>query len=208
MKLMKNPELRYQIAVYIFITLLFTIVSFLQNTICGIIMLSACVIFTSFHFFTTYKRYKKIAELSLTIDLILHGNNELFISECNEGELAILCSEIHKMTVRLKEQTKQLQNDKLYLVDSIANISHQLRTPLTSINLTVSMLSADNLSKEKRMQLTRSLKKSLERIDWLITTLLKISKLDAGTVHFKHESVAVKDLIIQIINPSYSTYRT
>ena len=100
----------------------------------------------------------------------------------------MLQSEIHKMTNRLREQKQHLIEDKVYLADSLADISHQIRTPLTSINLLVSLLSEPDISEERRTKLTHDLLGLLSRIDWLITTLLKISKLDAGTVQLKEET--------------------
>ena len=99
------------------------------------------------------------------------------------------------MTVRLREQQQKLISDKAYLADSLADISHQIRTPLTSINLLVERLSASGLTDECRHQLTNELYGLLDRIDWLITTLLKISKLDAGTVQFNKETVSLEMLI-------------
>lgn len=105
------------------------------------------------------------------------------------------------MTVRLREQTDALAADKVRLTDAIADISHQLRTPLTSMNLTVSLLSEDGLSDERRLRLTRDLSRSLRRIDWLIDALLKISKIDAGTVEFRSERVSVAELIRRAAAP-------
>ena len=100
-----------------------------------------------------------------------------------------------------REQADLLQKDKVRMSDAIVDISHQLRTPLTSMNLTVSMLSCEEVAKEKRLQLTHDLKKSLARIDWLIEALLKISKIDAGTAQFVSEPVLVKELIRKAAEP-------
>ena len=105
------------------------------------------------------------------------------------------------MTIRLREQQQHLQDDKIYLSDSIADISHQIRTPLTSINLIVSFLSEPDITVERRLTLTRELFSLLSRIDWLITTLLKISKLDAGTVQFKREDIALEALVQKAASP-------
>ena len=105
------------------------------------------------------------------------------------------------MTVCLREQQQKLINDKKYLADSLADISHQIRTPLTSINLLVERLSASGLTDECRHQLTNELYELLDRIDWLITTLLKISKLDAGTVSFNKETVSLESLIKRSCSP-------
>lgn len=141
-------------------------------------------------------RYKRIYELSADVDCILHGNDrELSFDKYQEGELAVLQSEIHKMTMRLREQRWQLEDDKRYLANALADISHQVRTPLTSVNLLVGLLSEPNIPDERRRKLTHELLGLLSRIDWLITTLLKISKLDAGTVQFQQETISLNELI-------------
>ena len=147
------------------------------------------------YYISTYKRYKRISDLATDINKLLHGDNAISLENYSEGELGILHSEIYKMTIRLREQQQKLMNDKVYLADSIADISHQIRTPLTSINLLVQFLSEPNLTDERRQELTHELYGLLSRIDWLITTLLKISKLDAGTVQFKEEKVSMATLI-------------
>ena len=88
----------------------------------------------------TRARYRSIAEISEQIDLVLHNADYLFISESEEGELSILQSEITKMTLRIREQNAALKKEKENLADSLADIAHQLRTPLTSVNLILSLL--------------------------------------------------------------------
>lgn len=154
------------------------------------------------HFTVTYCRYRRIASLSSRINALLHGDTqELRIDSCAEGELSLLQSEIGKMTVRLRQQAEALQNDKLFLADSIADISHQLRTPLTSVNIIVSMLGNRALSPTRRDALLRELSRLLLRIDWLITTLLKMSKLDAGTVRFQNTVISVRTLVQKAAEP-------
>lgn len=135
------------------------------------------------------------------INRILHGDVSVPLEQYSEGELAILQSEVYKMTVRLREQQQNLQDDKIYLADSLADISHQIRTPLTSINLLVNFLSEPNISDDRRLKLTHELYGLLSRIDWLITALLKISKLDAGTVQFKTEQISLEELIRKSTSP-------
>ena len=130
-----------------------------------------------------------------SIDRVLHGEDFGLICDYSEGELSVLQSEIRKMTARLREAADSLKKDKIYLTDSIADISHQLRTPLTSINIMVSMLREQELSYDKRTELVYSLKSMLSRIDWLIETLLKMSKIDAGTAFFEKKQVSVRELI-------------
>lgn len=89
--------------------------------------------------FFTQARYRQIAQIADQIDLVLHNEDRLFIEELDEGELSILQSEIAKMTLRIREQNAALQREKENLADSLADIAHQLRTPLTSVNLLLSL---------------------------------------------------------------------
>lgn len=100
---------------------------------------------------------------------------------------------------KLVHQAKMLQNDKVYLMNSIADISHRIRTPLTAINLILSRLSTEDLEKEKKRELMRDLDSLLRHMEWLVETLLKIAKLDAGTIQMKKELVFVGELIQQSI---------
>lgn len=200
-KLLKNKEVRRTLILQIIVALASVIISNFIDERVGIIALIFSSLLILIYYISTYKRYKRIASLASDINKVLHGDNSISLENYSEGELAILHSEIYKMTVRLREQQNNLINDKKYLADSIADISHQIRTPLTSINLLVQLLSAPNLTDERRQELTHELYGMLSRIEWLITTLLKISKLDAGTVTFKKEKVSIQTLI----NKSCST---
>lgn len=127
-------------------------------------------------YFYEKRRYREIDKLSQMISRVLNGDDGIDFTSCNEGELAILSSEISKMTSNLRDKSNKLLEDKVELANSIYDISHQLRTPLTSMNIVTDMLSSDDLIEEKRHEHVRELKSSLKRIDWLIESLLKISK--------------------------------
>ncbi|MCM1271524.1 MAG: sensor histidine kinase, partial [Ruminococcus flavefaciens] len=195
MKLLRNTEVLKGISVYIIISVIAVSKAFSMGSHFGAFTATLCLLFIIIHIFTTWKRYRKINDLAADIDSILHGDNHIELNSYDEGELALLQSEIYKMTVCLREQGQKLISDKVYLADSIADISHQIRTPLTSINLLVQLLSKPNLDEERRCQLCLELRQMLSRIDWLITSLLKISKLDAGTIIFNQEKFTLEELI-------------
>lgn len=197
MKLFKNREFKIMYILSILFAIVVTLVAILWDVYFGIFVLFICSVLLIAFAVITKNRYKKIELLSNDINKILHGDESINLGKYSEGELSILQSEIYKMTVKLKEQRDLLQQDKVFLSNSIADISHQLRTPLTSANLLVSLLSEPNLSDEKRIELAHDLLGTLTRMDWLITTLLKISKLDAGTVEFKKENIDLKELLNQ-----------
>ncbi|MCL1832447.1 MAG: HAMP domain-containing histidine kinase [Oscillospiraceae bacterium] len=133
------------------------------------------------------KSKKMVAEMSESIDKIIHGDDSMDIQLFQEGELYILQNQINKMTVRLREQNDTLKKDKVYLADSLADIAHQLRTPMTSLNLLLSFLPP--------CEHTREAEQLLARMDWLLTALLKISKIDAGTAVFRAQEVDNETLI-------------
>lgn len=194
MKLWNNPEIKHFLILYGTFAFLFTLAGFLIHPYAGGLLGIACIFFLVLFLLYTGKRYHALSEISLSIDKLLHEDS-IQISACREGELSILEAELQKMTIRLQEQADALRQDKLQLSSSMADISHQLRTPLTSMNLTLSLLRSSDLSVGRRLELLRDLSKSLQKIDWLIEALLKLSKLDAGTVQFARSPVAVATLI-------------
>ena len=195
MKLFRNPEILRTFLLYLVLSAAAVIAAFMVSGNFGWLMGAVCAAFIGIWLVQSARRYRRIAELSADIDRILHGEDHVSLNEYAEGELGILQSEVHKMTIRLREQKQSLVDDKIYLADSLADISHQIRTPLTSINLLVSFLSDPDITDERRGELSRELYSLLSRIDWLITTLLKMSKLDAGTVQFNPETVPMAELI-------------
>ena len=194
-KLLKNKEVRKALLWQLLLSADACAVCFFFDIRAGLTAAGLSLLLMLIYCVSTYRRYQSLAALAGDIDQILHGDHAIDFDNYSEGELSILHSEIYKMTVRLREQQQKLISDKEYLADSLADISHQIRTPLTSINLLVERLSASGLTDECRHQLTNELYGLLDRIDWLITTLLKISKLDAGTVQFNKETVSLEVLI-------------
>ena len=195
MRLLKNKEVRKALLWQLLLSAAACAVCFFFDIRAGLTAAGLSLLLMLVFCISTYKRYQRISSLADDINQVLHGDSSIDFDNYSEGELSILHSEIYKMTVRLREQQQKLINDKKYLADSLADISHQIRTPLTSINLLVERLSASGLTDECRHQLTNELYELLDRIDWLITTLLKISKLDAGTVQFNKETVSLEVLI-------------
>lgn len=229
MAFLRNPEVKRMFLVYVALSVAATVAAFLLSGTMwaaagqgmdgnmvkngvemflsgkwgfGWFTLGLCLVFMFIYFLGTYWRYRRICRLSSDIDRLLHGDDHsIALDGYAEGELGILQSEIYKMTVRLREQGQRLKDEKRYLADSIADISHQIRTPLTSINLLVQFLSEPDLPEERRQKLVRELYGRLSRIDWLITTLLKISKLDADTVRFSQEEVPLEKLVQKSVQP-------
>ncbi|MBS1403032.1 MAG: HAMP domain-containing histidine kinase [Oscillospiraceae bacterium] len=197
----RNPEIRRELLLFVAVTAACAASGFLAFGAAGWLVLGAGLALSALHFAASAVRYRRIRALSRDIDAVLHGSDKVNFSDLREGELAILQSEIQKMTIRLRDAADNLQKEKTFLTDSIADISHQLRTPLTSINLIVTLLAADAVSDARRLELTRELKMLLRRIDWMVESLLKMSKIDAGTALFQAEPVRVSELVRAAAEP-------
>lgn len=115
------------------------------------------------------------------------------ISENTEGEISILKNNLLKVVVLLKTQNEQLEKDKLYLADSLADITHQLKTPLTSMTV-MSDLIKNESDAQKQQEFLCVMDGQLDKMNYLISSLLKISKLDAGTTVMNREAVNVNAL--------------
>ena len=176
------------------------ILGFAINTAAGILTFVSAAAFGTAFFAFTNSRYKSIARISDQIDLVLHNADRLYIGESDEGELSILHSEITKMTLRIREQNDALKKEKKHLADSLADIAHQLRTPLTSVNLILSVL-ANEPDENKRKAFVRETEELLVQMDWLLTSLLKLSRLDAGIVVFQNEPIDINTLISAALRP-------
>lgn len=151
--------------------------------------------------FFTRRRYREIKKLSGYLQQISAGDYTLDVRDNYEGELSILKSNIYKVTSMLANQGSLLKEDKKHLTDAISDISHQLKTPLTSMMVMADLLDNSDLPVEKRAEFTRNIHAQLERIEWLVSSLLKLSKIDAGSVIFKKDPIEIDDLIKKITKP-------
>ncbi|MGF0033254.1 sensor histidine kinase [Bariatricus sp. SGI.154] len=196
----RNKEIRQFAVFFLIITVVAVIGGFLiRPAAAALVLVTAAAFGMAFAGFTK-ARYRSIAQISDQIDLVLHNADRLYISEADEGELSILQSEITKMTLRIREQNDALKKEKKYLADSLADVAHQLRTPLTSVNLILSLIE-NTPDENERRDLLRETEELLGQMDWLLTSLLKLSRLDAGVVEFRNEQVDVSGLIRAAIRP-------
>lgn len=198
--MLRNKEFQKFSILFLLMAAVFSILGFVINIYAGILSIISSAVFGIVFFIFTKSRYKSIAKISDEIDLVLHNDDHLYIAESNEGELSILQSEIRKMTLRIREQNDALKKEKEHLADSLADIAHQLRTPLTSVNLILSLLENSHDENELK-KFKREAEELLLQMDWLITSLLKISRLDAGIVVFKSEEINVNKLISTALRP-------
>ena len=196
----RNREIRQFSVLFAVLSFAAAAAGFVIHPAAGILSLVTAAAFGTAFFVFTKARYKNLSQISEQIDLVLHNADSLFISESEEGELSILQSEITKMTLRIREQNEALKKEKQHLADSLADIAHQLRTPLTSANLILSLLENASDVKERKT-LLRETEELFVQMDWLVTSLLKLSRLDAGIVVFQEGNIEVKSVINAALRP-------
>lgn len=196
----RNREIRQAAIWFCGITFIVAAAGFGISGAAGILALVSAVLWGTVFYVFTKSRYKRIAKLSEQIDRVLHNEDHLDIGEADEGELSVLQSEIVKMTLRIREQNGALRNEKKHLADSLADISHQLRTPLTSVNIILSLLEK-NEEKKERKALIREAGELFGQMDFLLEALLKLSRLDAGIVVFKKERIDLNKLVSVSLRP-------
>lgn len=143
---------------------------------------------------------KKIKEITKMISKINNRQFDIDINDFNEGELSILKNEISKTTIMLRQVADNSVKDKLNLKDSLGDISHQLKTPLTSITIMIdNILDSPDMDEKTRKKFLINIKREILNINFLVMSLLKLSKFDANVVKFNKESVYLKDIIIESI---------
>lgn len=148
----------------------------------------------------TYRRIREIRIMSEYLSRINDGEFDLDIKDNQEGELSVLKNNIYKVVVTLRSQQELLLKDKNYLADSLADISHQLKTPITSITVMTDLLKTET-DEAKRREFLEVINSQLSRINWLIVTLLKLSRIDAGAVEFKNERASLGEIIENAAKP-------
>ena len=141
---------------------------------------------------------RKIKQLSLQVRQIVNGHN-IDLRDNREGTLSVLRDDIHALARLKGGQVDILQRDQEILKDALADISHQLKTPLTSAMVMVDLL--ETAPVEKQVEFIQSIKTSLQRTEWLTTTLLNMAKLETGTIQFKKDNVSSSELIQQALEP-------
>lgn len=199
--MLRNPEIRRMLAVTIPLCALCTAISWLIAPRAGLVTAILSLLLLTFFLLDARRRYRAMARLAEDIDAVLHGRQDISFAQYTEGEISLLRSELRKMTLRLTEQAELLRQEKVQLAESMADISHQMRTPLTAVNLLLAGLGNPDATWEERQSSLHALRRQAQRMDWLISALLKLARLDAGTVHFRREPIALSDLIARAAEP-------
>lgn len=170
----------------------------------AICTLATGLIVTVIFMILTNRRYRALANMAANLDRVLAGERDIRLRDMSEGELAILSSEIDKVIARLNLTVGELQAEKLALSDALADISHQLKTPLTSIAISTELVRdrlcarGDSEDLVERLRLIQTLQ---ARVEDLVAALLKLARIDAGVIKLVRGAVDARELVRKSFEP-------
>lgn len=153
---------------------------------------------------STRLRYRRIARMASQVDAVLHGERDVSFERMREGELAVLASELDKMRSRLELANEDLLREKNALADALADVSHQIKTPLTSLSLMTSLTRGalvENGGHPGEVERLRTMERLEGRVEWLVSSLLKLARIDAGVVSFSRAHVDGAELVERAAEP-------
>lgn len=160
-----------------------------NNIIFIIIFIFLLLILLIFNYLENKYFYMKIRKISDRAKDIVKGEFKTFPEDDKEGDFPKLISSFNSMTNIIKSNLDELKEEKNFLVDLLSDISHQLKTPLSSMIVYNDILTEKELQREKQLLFLENNRKQLERIEWLIKSLLKLARLDARAIKFEKENL-------------------
>lgn len=195
-----NKEFRNAILGGAALTAASALVCAFLNPWCGLIALLADTAVILIYVFHTKKRYREIEHLNDYLMRVCMGEYDLEIQDNAEGELSILKNNLYKIILLLRSQNAALQKEKSGLADSLADISHQLKTPLAAMTVMTDILKTET-DPQNREKFLKTVEAQTEKMNWLIVTLLKLSKLDAGTIELEEKPVKIASVVKKAAEP-------
>ncbi|MSU02073.1 sensor histidine kinase [Tissierella pigra] len=144
-----------------------------------------------------YKKiYTKVQDVYNVAEKVVEGDFKVYLPEEGEGDFNILNHQFNQMTNRLKNSLEILKDEKIFLKNIISDISHQLKTPLSSLIVFNDLLiEDDNMPLEVRKNFLEKERSQLDRMEWLTINLLKVARIEAGAIEFKKEKVLLTDIV-------------
>lgn len=143
---------------------------------------------------------KKIINVTKYVEDINNHNYTLLINENDEGELSKLRNELYKITVTLKEENINVSKQKESLKEALSDISHQIKTPLTSINILLDSLDNPDMNSKTRNEFLSEIQSQVSKIEFLTLTLLKLARFDTNTIKFKREKINIYQLLQDVLD--------
>ena len=166
-----------------------------DNYLIVAIFLTMLVTLFTLNYFHHVFFYKRIRRITMGAKRVIEGEYDLSIKEDREGDFSKLATSFNSMTKIIRNNLEQLQKEKGFLVNLLSDISHQLKTPLSSMIVYNDIMLKKELPKEKMEVFLVNNQNQLDRMDWLIKSLLKLAKLDAKAIEFNKEDLSLNDTL-------------
>lgn len=201
-QLLRNKELIFSLSIQLVLTTIFLVLFANEvSQFLWALVISLSILFTNLYFYK--RRYKNISDLNNYLRQLQFESTESFIpfDQLLEGELAVLKSELYKLNVTRFQQQQWLLKEKQQMAHSLSDISHQLKTPLTSLILLLDLLNDTSLSEEKYQEVLLQARKQAHKMKLLVFVLLKMAKLQSGEIKLIKTRVNVNDLIARSLEP-------
>ena len=160
------------------------------------------VLFLLLVLFFSFQKERRIKELHEYLFRVLKNDYEMDLKDYREDGLSSFKSDLLKVTNKLRNISDNSLKDKKNLERTLSDISHQLRTPLTSLSVINDVLRNPKIKDHERIDFLNQQKEQLERMEWLIVTLLKMSQIDSGTIEFQLKEVFVQQILEEALKPS------
>ena len=165
----------------------------------NLIFITLSVVLVGVVFFYLSRRQTNILKICNYMEELVRGNYGLDIQDNSDDELSGLKNEVYKLTVFFREQAECASANRRALADSVADISHQLKTPLTSVRVLLDNLSGnEDMDTDTRHRFLEEISAQISSVTWLVTTLLKLSRLDAGVVELEEKPLQLQALAADI----------
>lgn len=193
---MRNRELCLFTALLLAVSAVFVLLAALllgggAALFCACVCLVLCALTLAF----TCWRYRELARLSRYLIGVYLGDRPVDIRDERPGELSALKDDLYKVTAVLEAQRAALEKDRTFLRDSLSDIAHQLKTPLSAISLNTELWTQPETPDNVRADCARNADEQVRRLQWLVERLLKLSRLDAKAVAFDGKEQSANEMI-------------
>ena len=176
----------------------------LAGALAAVVVAATVAVLLGVFLVSTHLRYRRIARMASQVDAMLHGERDVSFERMREGELAVLASELDKMRSRLELANEDLLRERNALADALADVSHQIKTPLTSLSLMTSLTRGalvEDGGHPGEVERLRTMERLEGRVEWLVSSLLKLARIDAGVVSFSRTHVDGAELVERAAEP-------
>ncbi len=127
---------------------------------------------------------------------VVEGKEDYHAEVYKQGSLGLLYTNFYKMVTVLRESQLKTREEKEFLKETISDISHQLKTPLASLNVFLDLLYEDKIPDEtKKKEVLGEAKKQLGRMEWMVLAMLKLARIEAGSVQFEMKMCDAENIV-------------